>query len=99
MNIQNAHLILEEMGFDDRMHGIQKNPKNHACSDCEVGHIPSEEGFPFCPSCGIINFDKPEIAREVDDPGIKQRVVSLYKRRLYIREKLNLMAGYKHSRS
>ncbi len=27
------------------------------------------EGFPFCSSCGVINFDKPEIAREVADPG------------------------------
>ncbi len=57
------------------------------------------DGFPFCPSCSVINFDNPEIAHEAVDPGIKQRALSLYKRRLYIREKLNLMAGYKHSRS
>ena len=99
MNINNAHLILEEMGLDDRAHDIQRNPDNHACYACDVDHIPTVEGFPFCPSCGVINFDKPEIAREVADPGVKQRAVSLYKRRLYIREKLNLMAGYKHSRS
>lgn len=99
MNIQNAHLFLEDMGFDDRAQQIQRNPKNHACYECEVDHIVTVDGFPFCPSCGIINFDQPEIAREVDDPVVKQRVVSLYKRRLYIREKLNLMAGYKHSRS
>ena len=99
MNMQNIHLLLEDLGFDDREHEIQKNPENYACYACEVDHILSEQGFPFCPSCGVINFDKPQVVEEVADPKVKQRVVSLYKRRLYIREKLNLMAGYKHSRS
>ncbi len=95
MNISNVHLFLEEMGFDERVHEIHRNLMNHACYDCEDEHIITEEGFPFCPSCGVINFNKPEVVHdnEVVDPEVKRRTVSLYKRRLYIREKLNLMAG------
>ena len=82
MNIKNVHLFLEELGFDDREHLRQKNPNNHACYDCEVEHTLTDKGFPFCLSCGIINFDKPQVVEEVADPKVKQRVVSLYKRRL-----------------
>lgn len=97
MNIKNAHLFLEDLELDDRVQEVHNNPNNHACYSCEVDHSLTDEGFPFCHSCGVVNFDRPEMANEVVDVGVKQRVVSLYKRRLYVREKLNLMAGYKQS--
>ena len=41
----------------------------------------------------------PNFAQEVTDKDTIRKTISLYKRRLYVREKLSLMTGYKQSRS
>ena len=97
MNIYTAHLLLEDLGLCDRKQN--SNPNNHACYTCECNHVLSNDGYPICENCGVINFDRPSTTEEVTDPEIIKKTISLYKRRLYVREKLSLMTGYKHSRS
>ena len=97
MNIYKAHLLLEDLGFDNRSQNV--NPNNHACYKCECNHIIADNGFPVCENCGVINFEMPNFAQEVTDKDTIRKTISLYKRRLYVREKLSLMTGYKQSRS
>ena len=97
MNIYTAHLLLEDLGLCDRKKNT--NPNNYACYTCECNHVLSNDGYPICENCGVINFDRPSTTEEVSDPEIIKKTISLYKRRLYVREKLSLMTGYKHSRS
>ena len=97
MNIYTAHLLYEDLGLCDRKKNT--NPNNYACYTCECNHVLSNDGYPICEKCGVINFDRPSTTEEVSDPEIIKKTISLYKRRLYVREKLSLMTGYKHSRS
>ena len=99
INMLNCHLYLEDMGFDERSQHQKKNPRNRACNECDVDHVKTNEGFPLCPLCGIVNRDEPEFVNEIVDHDIKRKVMSIYKRRLYVKEKLNLMVGNKQSRS
>lgn len=99
INMRNCHLYLEDMGFDERPKQHKKNPRNRACNECDVDHIKTDDGFPLCPLCGLVNRDEPEFVNEMVDNDIKRKTMSIYKRRLYVKEKLNLLVGNKQSRS
>ena len=98
INMRNCHLYLEDMGFDDRPQK-KRNTRNRACNECDVDNITTNEGFPLCPMCGIVNRNEPEFVNEIMDNDIKRKTLSIYKRRLYVKEKLNLLVGNKQSRS
>ena len=90
MNFQKTcHLIIEEF------EGIEAQPKYEPdkCEDCNTLLL-QDTYFKYCDKCGTIDFDKPiYVDHEWKAPQ------TLYKRRLYCIDKLNMMACYKHSRS
>lgn len=92
LTIQNAHLFLEEF------YGVEENKQTsyniYICDDCGVDKV-VYDCFLVCPECGLMDINNP-IYDDVPDYVPKP---SLYKRRLYCQEKLNMMAGYKHSNS
>lgn len=87
LSIENIHIILEE--FEN----VEQKPYNpFHCSFCDIEMILGQH-FYYCDQCGTIDFDKPVTV--VLDTVYEHNAVYLYKRRNYISEKLNLLAGYK----
>lgn len=70
-----------------------RNQRDFLCPDCNVERV-LHECFKVCPECGQMDIGDPVFE---DIPYTAPP--ALYKRRLYCVEKLNLMVGYKQSRS
>ena len=73
--------------------------KTWKCLGCDANLV-IEGCFKLCPDCGEMDIDEPVYTDIYTDMPYTSNVPpALYKRRLYCVEKLNLMVGYKQSRS
>jgi hypothetical protein len=100
----NNNFEMNQIEYEDAMIGMGimeppvPNKSRYLCQDenCEGKMITSlADYFPCCDICGIMNIDEP---MHVDIPEYVPKAM-LYKRRQYCMEKLNLIAGFKQSRS
>lgn len=94
LTMENAHLFLEELELENQAPSLPYNPL--LCIDCN-SEMKQDTYFYYCPSCQTIDFDKPikvDFGRECY--WMKS---SLYKRKLYCVDKLNMITCHKHSRS
>lgn len=93
LTLKNAHLYFEIL------EGVPEQP-TYDPSSCEECFTRLTHGtyFLYCSTCGTIDFDKPvKFALEYATDFISKQI--FYKRRVYCIEKLNLIAGFKTSRS
>lgn len=73
-------------------------PEPTGLCNCDVEPI-IVNSFPTCPDCGIVDIDHPGIVVDFDNNYNFSKAKSIYKRRLYCREKLRLLSAYKFPRN
>lgn len=89
LNLENAHLFLEEYDIQNNRIEEVKEYKEYECKEC-FGDLAFTNHFLTCIDCGLTDLDTCE-RYYLDDPEMFIRKRSFYKRKLYAMEKLNLM--------
>lgn len=96
LTMNTACMLYEDFVKSD----VQKKANNTYCEHCNVDLIMADDSFKVCPKCGSVDFENVKFQLETPYENIYTRCrKTLYKRRLYCREKLSLITCNKNCNS